>query len=83
MGEKILVDQGGNERPPDDAASRHLVFTKNDEEPQCVGPVWTVLYGANTWPRLCYNGADHEWLRMGEAATPRNVGIVQWGAVLE
>jgi hypothetical protein len=59
---------------------------KTDEEPhplpQCA-PKPTVFYGANTWPRLCYNGADHELLSIGEAATPRNVGIVQWGAVLE
>jgi hypothetical protein len=33
----ILVNQGSHERSRRDALSRHLVFTKKDEEPGCCG----------------------------------------------
>jgi hypothetical protein len=41
---KILVNPWRNEHSFRDKLSHHLVFTKNDEEPGCVGEDWR---GAN------------------------------------
>jgi hypothetical protein len=37
--QRLIVNEGRNERSLRNELSHHLVFTKNDEEPGCVGHV--------------------------------------------
>ena len=49
----ILVNQGSHERSRRDALSRHLVFTKKDEEPGCYGELCVSVHPMAIWRIWC------------------------------